>query len=204
MGRTFTKQFPQRIMVFLRSVPVPETLYIRDRIPAVVPVKLSTRLPGKHFLKLGSKPILEIIVEKLKTVAEVSIYSKVHLDFPHELELSPDIMHLVSLLSQKFNAFILVAGDMPFFTVEDLEILIRSFSGRTVVPRDSDGSLQPLFAIYSGKMSPGRNLAEMISSANHQYIDSSIFSKYAFFNVNTHEDYIKAIRIWDELHQQGN
>ena len=115
----------------------------------IVPVKLSERLPGKHLLKIGGTTVLESIIGRIGAVMEVVVYSKISVPVPYLQDSSSNIMELVSDLSEKYGAFMLVGGDMPFFTVSDVKKMLDNFHGRAVVPRHHDGRIEPLFAIYN-------------------------------------------------------
>ncbi|MCL5881634.1 MAG: hypothetical protein M1592_03510 [Candidatus Thermoplasmatota archaeon] len=170
---------------------------------AIVPVKLSQRLPGKHMLKIGGTSILESVVKRISTVMEVEVYSKIDISFPHLPDSSSNIMELVSGLSERYGTFMLVGGDMPFFTVSDVRKMLDGFHGRSIVPRHHDGKIEPLFAIYSGKLKPEHSLIVMIARMNPVYIDASKFSKYAFFNINTEVDYEQALEIMKKMVETG-
>lgn len=165
------------------------------KITGIVPVKLSERLPGKHLLRFGGRTLLETVVDKLSMCCPVRVYSKIPLPIPYVKDASENIMHLLSLLSGEYGEFLLVAGDMPFFTENDIRLLISKSAGKTTVPRHANGQLEPLFAKYSGRLEPGRNLESMIHSADAEYIDAQLFSPLAFFNVNTMDDYLRAIEL---------
>ena len=161
----------------------------------IVPVKLSERLPGKHLLKIGEITILESVIRRIRTVMDVEVYSKISIPVPYLQDNSSNIMELVSELSGKYDAFFLAGGDMPFFTVSDVKTMLDRFHGRAIVPRHQDGQIEPLFAIYSGSLKPENNLVAMIARMNPVYIETSEFSRYAFFNINTESDYRNALEI---------
>jgi molybdopterin-guanine dinucleotide biosynthesis protein A len=81
--------------------------------------------------------------------------------------------------------------------------LLDGFQGRSIVPRHHDGKIEPLFAIYSGKLKPEHSLIDMIARMNPVYIDASKFSKYAFFNINTEVDYTTALEIEKNMGKSG-
>ena len=170
---------------------------------AIVPVKLSERLPGKHLLKIGGTTMLESITQTIGAVMDVVVYSKISVPVPYLQDSSSNIMELVSELSEKYGSFMLVGGDMPFFTVSDLKKMLDSFQGRAIVPRHHDGQIEPLFAIYSGKLKPEHSLMGMIARMNPVYIDTSEFSPYAFFNINTEKDYHEALEIMKNIVETG-
>ncbi len=174
-----------------------------EKFTAIIPVKMSRRLPGKHLLKIGSKTLIETVIDKVSPVCKVEVYSRIDLPVPYVRDNSENIMQLLSTLSRLYDTFIMVGGDMPFFTVDDIRLLISSFKGTTTVPRHSNGRLEPLFAIYSGILDPGRNLESMILSSGASFIDAGSFSKLAFFNINTMDDYRKAIGLLSDHDVRG-
>ena len=165
---------------------------------AIIPVKLSERLPGKHLMKIGDKAIIEHVFEKVSKVFETYIYSKVELPLPFIHDDSSNILDLVYSLRTKYGSFALIGGDMIFFTVEDLTTLLKSFKWGPVVPSDGDGDYEPMFSIYAGKPEPTRNLREALISKNTVYISRSKFSGLAFFNINTKDDFEKALIIFEK------
>jgi len=162
---------------------------------AYIPVKTSERLPGKHLMKICGRPMLDIVREKLSQIGEVVILSKLNIPFPYEYDHSENIMELVYGLSMTNDSFMIVAGDMPFFTPKDLNIILSAFSGKSIVPVHNNGRMEPLFAIYSGRLEMGTNLRDMLRRSGFVGIDAGLFSKNAFFNVNTQSDLSKANEI---------
>lgn len=166
---------------------------------AIIPVKLSERLPGKHLMEIGGKAIIEHVYEKVSRVFETYIYSKVDLPLPYIRDNSENIMELVFSLRKKYGSFALIGGDMLFFTEHDLAVLKSAFNGYPVVPGNGEHDCEPMFSIYAGDPVPTRNLREALAGKNTVYIPREIFSKYAFFNINTREDYEKASNLYSAL-----
>lgn len=162
---------------------------------AIIPVKMSERLPGKHLLPFNGKTIIEEVYSKVSKVFETLVYSKVDIPIPHVSDQSENIMDLVYTLKNEYGPFALIGGDMIFFTIEDLGQLKNSFTGSPVVPRGMNGEIEPLFSIYAGSGSKTRNLRDALNFKDTVYIDKAKFSKYCFFNVNTSEDYKQALEI---------
>ncbi len=157
---------------------------------AIIPVKLSQRLPLKHLLKLGNSSIIELVYSKVSEVFETMVYSKIDLPVPYAKDNSDNIMELVYNLRREYGDFALIGGDMAFFTRADLELLKCSFSGHPVTPRGEDGNIEPMFSIYSGANPVmTRNLREALLTPETVFIDRAKFSRNAFFNINTMEDY---------------
>lgn len=170
---------------------------------AIIPVKLSERLPGKHLLNVDGKAIIEHVLEKVSGVFETYIYSKMDIPLPHIHDDSANIMDLVYRLRKKYGTFALIGGDMLFFTREDLLTLRNAYSGYPVVPSDGEGDYEPMFSIYAGDPRPTRNLREALITENTTYIPRSSFSRYAFFNINTKTDYDYALGLYGELKEKN-
>lgn len=156
---------------------------------AIIPVKLSQRLPGKHLLPFGDSTVIEEVYRKTSGVFETLVYSKIELPVPYIKDDSENIMELVYRLRQEYQNFALIGGDMVFFTLDDLNLLKSSFSGSPVVPRGDDGSVEPMFSIYAGSGALTRNLREALLSPDTVFVQKERFSKNAFFNINTWGDY---------------
>lgn len=179
-------------------ISVKNSLLHRDKLKAFIAVKRSERLPGKHFLKLGTKRIIDIVYEKVCAFADTTVVSTFPIDLHHILDQSGNIMELLSSLSSKNEEFMLVAGDMPFFSSGDVEILLKHYRGRTVIPKHEDGRIEPMFAIYHGYLEAGRSLSDMVMNGA-EWVDASLFSRNAFFNINTIEDYLRAQKIFEKI-----
>ena len=170
---------------------------------AVIPVKLSVRLPGKHFLKFGNETMIERIYRKVSSVTETVVYSKIDLPVPYMIDDSQDIMHLVIDLKAKYEGFVLIGGDMPFFTEDDVRKLLSSYNGTPVTTIDSDGNIEPLFSIYRGGLLKAKNMREALLTSDTKFIPKEQFSSLAFFNVNTFDEYLLALRILEEQQRES-
>ena len=166
---------------------------------AVIPVKLSERLPGKHLLKIGGKTVIEHVYEKVSRVFETHIYSKMDIPLPFIKDESVNIMELVYGLRRKYGTFAFIGGDMMFFTEDDLITLKNMYRGNPVVPSDGEGDYEPLFSIYTGDPVPAKNLRDALITENTTYIPRSSFSRNAFFNINTEADYKYALDLYETL-----
>ena len=184
-----------------RSVTLGFSMVLQPMI-AIIPVKLSERLPGKHLMKIGGKAIIEHVYDKVSRVFETYIYSKVELPLPFIRDDSPNIMGLIYKLRKIYGSFALIGGDMLFFTVEDLNTLKAAYNGNPVVPSDGEGDYEPMFSIYAGAPEPTKNLREALVSENTVYIPRKSFSEYAFFNINTKGDFDQAEKIYGLLKKE--
>lgn len=160
---------------------------------AIIPVKMSDRLPGKHLLPFNGRTIIEEVVDKVSTVFETLVYSRIDIPISHIRDSSENIMELVFILKHEYGDFALVGGDMVFFKFEDLQLLKSHFKGSPVVPADSEGNLEPMFSIYSGEPRKTNNLREALKYPQTVYVPREKFSEDAFFNINTKKDYDLAL-----------
>lgn len=166
------------------------------KVKAIIPVKLSERLPYKHLLRLGEKTIIEIVYEKVSKVFDTLVYSRIDVPVPFVKDESRNIMELVYNLQKSYGTFALIGGDMPFFNGKDLELLRDSFEGHSVVPVDEYGNPEPMFSIYSSRPLLSKDLRSTLFDSNTKLIPSDKFSKMAFFNINTQADYDLAQKNW--------
>lgn len=166
---------------------------------AIIPVKLSERLPGKHLLKIGDKTIIEQVYHKVSSVFDTHVYSKVPLPVPYVKDNSENIMDLVYSLRLKYGTFALIGGDMAFFTEADLKVLLDGYKSGPVVPSDGKGDYEPMFSIYAGTPSRTSNLRGALITENTVFLPRSLFSRHAFFNINTRKDYEEALKIFEKL-----
>ncbi len=165
----------------------------------IIPVKEPVRLPHKHLLELNGLSLLEIVYSRLSSVMSTVIYSKIDIPLPYTKDISDNIVELVLHLSSIYDSFFMVGGDMPLFTVADIKTMIQYFNGITLVPVHADHNIEPLFCIYSGTLHSGKSLKEVIYESRHDEISSNLFSEFAFFNINTPEDYEKAKSIYSTI-----
>ena len=163
----------------------------------VIPVKYSERLPYKHFLTLGGRSLLEIALDKSLRLGKCSIYSKIELPVPFELDTSENIIDLMNNLTSEIEGSFLVLGpDMPFIKESDIELLVQMSKGKPIIPVHQDGQYEPMFAIYEHGMKFERSLFESFRINKVRTVPTSRFSSRAFFNINTPEDYLMALRIY--------
>lgn len=164
----------------------------------VIPVKMSERLPFKHFLTLGGISLLEIAISKAKKFGNPVVLSRIPLPVPFTLDRSSNILDLMNSLCKEGQSFMLMAPDMPFITDSDIALLLEESGGDTLIPITPDGVMEALFAFYSGRINFEGNLFSALKDAHVRTISTKKFSDLAFFNINTPEDYSEAVR----LHQR--
>ncbi|MGC8663180.1 MAG: molybdenum cofactor guanylyltransferase [Thermoplasmata archaeon] len=178
-------------------------------IIALIPVGESRRLPKKHFLKLGEKQVLEIIVDKLlnsKLFDEVALYSTTPIKIENTLLLIDEnkegpLKALIKALNIFDKNIFLLAGDMPFFEVEQIRKMLVYPEKLSIIPKWNSGYIEPLHALYSVS-----STAYEIKKSFHEFIDqipklflrAEDFPSYEFFNMNTFQEYEMAKKIYEK------
>jgi molybdopterin-guanine dinucleotide biosynthesis protein A len=174
---------------------------------AVIFVKESVRLPGKHMLEICGEPMLARIYRVLKETGyfeEVVVYSKYRRLELKGLRIERDrtegvlIDSIISAI-ENFGEFIAVGGDMPLIDKEVVSKLLDKYDGRPVAAVDCNGILEPLFAIYNNRIYD--NILEY--SRNNRQIFPFLMKEFSLitmseeqsaklFNVNTEKDFEEA------------
>jgi len=185
----------------------------------------STRMKAnKAFVKIGSQPLLESIVNDLKQEFDEVILSanEPHLYHGIDVKIVQDIIipfsgplngiHAGLSAAANPHAFV-VACDMPFMDVKLAAFLADLAEGYDVVVPVADGHYQPLYAVYSKVCLPQiqENLKQNIFKIAAFYdkvrvrrvqeteIEMLADKNKVFFNVNTPEDLAQA----DEMCKSG-
>jgi molybdenum cofactor guanylyltransferase len=170
----------------------------------------------KAFLKIGEKTFLENAVEILKPDCK-QIKVVLNKSQNHFIEKLPDdVSHIFDqyenrgALGGMHAAFhdcktefaVILAVDLPFVTSEAIEklceIILREKDFSAIVPRQTDGKLQPLCAVYRAKnclSKPEQILSEVVSISARDFlktIETKIIetgdlgaNKNLFTNVNS-------------------
>ena len=174
-------------------------------------VKESERLPDKHNLMLGNRSVLEHAVSRiLETCAfdQVIVFSrKEDISVQGSLTVYDEsegvLIDSIRLCLKQFHEFFAFGGDMPFLDPKVIRTMIRHYKGTPLCAFSSDGTLQPLHAIYNGSVL--NDLTEAIKAGQRSvygFISSSRFSLFRvdspteeiFFSINTGTDYNEALR----------
>ncbi|WP_162509599.1 hypothetical protein [Thermogymnomonas acidicola] len=166
---------------------------------AVIPVKWSSRLPGKHMLPLRGRPIVEIVYRKVSDLMDCVVLSKYEVSVPYEKDRSENILDLVSRLMEEYSdGFMLIGGgDMPFFLREDIATILRAGQAQGASPTTPVGP-EPMFTLYRPCALKVRRLSDYIVGCRYRQVSASSLSPLALFNVNTPEDYLRARAISSE------
>lgn len=171
---------------------------------------------NKSMLRLNGEYLIDIVRSKLKCIVGDNII----IAGPPERYLSykqvvPDLFFqkgplagIYSGLRASPSQYNLVVGcDMPFLEVKLLKYMTENISSNDIViPRYSDGYIEPLCAIYSKRCleTIEKNLVEHIFSVRAifphlkvKFIEEEEIKKYdpkfySFFNVNFKHDFRKA------------
>ena len=187
---------------------------------------LSRRLDCKNkaLLKIGGKSIIERIINALsEATAHMLLITNFPDEFEHlEIPMFGDIIPGSGSLGGIYTGLkvsetyhnLIIACDMPFIHPSLLTLLIQQSRGYDVViPVTPDGH-HPTCAIYSKDCikpieaqirSGNLKISDFFPNVRIRKIDFNIlhdrYNQIMFFNVNTKEDYLKAVSI-AESHQE--
>ena len=175
----------------------------------------------KAWLEFGGRPLLQHLVERLAEVTpEVIVVAAPGQELPPTsarvlYDESPGegpVAGLVVGLREITRPLAFVAScDVPFLKPELVRYLVERAEGYDAVVPEWEGRLQPLLAVYRTSVQPllARQLAEgrrritdlfdhvrtlRVSEAEVRRLDPEGLS---FLNVNTPEDYRRALALWD-------
>lgn len=127
---------------------------------AVIFVKMSERLPGKHMLDICGKPMIkrinDILVESGQ-FEDVIVYSKYPSLEVRGIEIVKDqsidsILDSIIEAITEFREFLAVAGDIPLLDNQIILKVLNNYRGHPIAPVSYDGNIEPLFAIYNDSM----------------------------------------------------
>jgi molybdopterin-guanine dinucleotide biosynthesis protein A len=178
---------------------------------------------NKALLKIGSTSIIERVMNTLSEVmANILLITNSPDEFEHlEIPMFGDIVPGAGSLGGIYTGLkvsktyhnLIVACDMPFIRPSTLEFLIQQSKGYDVIiPVTPDGH-HPTCAIYSKDCikpieaqirSGNLKISDFFPNVRIKKIDFNTmhdqYDQVMFFNINTKEDYLKAISI-AESHQ---
>ena len=185
----------------------------------------NTRMDGqdKAFLKIDGRPVIEILVDRLKDlVDEIIIVTnspqkyknfKVSLAADEKPDKGP-LMGIYSGLkfsSSKYN--FIVACDMPFVKIPLIRHMIESIDNYDVIVPKIDGKFHPLFGIYSKECAPVieemlnqdvLKISDIFPKLKACFLSRQELEKFdkglvSLMNVNTMEDLAKTKEIQEDL-----
>ncbi len=124
---------------------------------AIVFVKKSERLPGKHSMDICGKKMIQMVCEPLianERLDEVIIYSKDPSLRCDSCKISMDnsagvlIDSLIAAIKE-YGTFLAVGGDMPFINDHIINLILNEYVGIPIAMISSEGIVEPLFAVYN-------------------------------------------------------
>jgi len=172
---------------------------------------------NKALLKIGNKTIIERVIDALSKMTEdVIIITNSPSEFKHlKMPMYNDIISNAGPLGGIYTGLtisntyynLVIACDMPFIQSYILELLVcRIEDNDIVIPVTPDG-YHPLCAIYSKKCidyikllidSGNLKVANLFNYMKVNKVDFPVYDECelnAFFNINTNEDYLRAISL---------
>ncbi|MEM3327250.1 MAG: hypothetical protein QW037_02605 [Thermoplasmata archaeon] len=170
---------------------------------AVVPVGISRRLSGKHFLEFCNKRIIDVVVENLN---ESNLFSKVIIYTINNFDIKnaeiiidkwrTGVLPILIDALERFNENVfLLGGDMPLANSKSFFPLLLYPESLSVIPKWENGYLEPLHALYSKSalnfQKNKNSMHEFIEHIPKVFIKAEKIGKMAFFNINTNDDYIE-------------
>lgn len=173
---------------------------------------------NKAFLQIGNKSIIERVIDTIYGVADEIILitnspdDYEFLGLPMFGDIFPDSGSLggihTGLVNSQTHQNIMVACDMPFIGSQLLKYLMEQSKGYDIVVPVTPDGYHPLCAVYSKNcIEPAKLLIEsknlkIINLFQYLKVNKLDFNEHSlcyeenmFFNVNTEEDYIKAVNL---------
>ncbi|AKL95711.1 molybdopterin-guanine dinucleotide biosynthesis protein A [Clostridium aceticum] len=192
----------------------------KKSISAVVLAGGNSRRMGqnKALLKLGSKTMIEIVIDKLQTVfQEVIVVTNTPREYPMlksvhfakdrlEVEEKSSLVGLYTGIIEASNEYVFaVACDMPLLNIPLIQYMKANLGDEDVFIPHLEGHYQPLHAIYGkGCIEP---MAKLLQKEDYKIINFfhevkvqtlqqetiKQFDPYlqSFINVNNYEEYMK-------------
>lgn len=174
---------------------------------------------NKCLLTLNDHTLLQIVADTLSVLCkevivvtkEPQVYVSTGLTIVAEEDKRqlPLIGLLTGLENSNYEINLVAACDMPFIHPDSLRILIDNISGNdAVLPVVNDKS-EPLHALYSKTCIPfiktciekrELKMTSFLDKTKVNYLNQSLFESHdpellSFYNINTKEDYQRAIEI---------
>ncbi|MGC9122575.1 MAG: cytidylyltransferase domain-containing protein [Thermoplasmata archaeon] len=180
---------------------------------ALIPIGKSKRLKDKHFMFIDGKRIIDIIVENL---IRCQIFKKIIISSYKEMDIKnatviidyelKGVSNVLKNVIETYNEnIILIGGDMPFVSCDSISLLLRYPEDLISIPRWKNGYFEPLHAYYPEtiKFSDEKDMKSLLNKNMFVSIDAEKFPPFTFFNINTYNDYIRAIEIYDMVKKRG-
>jgi molybdopterin-guanine dinucleotide biosynthesis protein A len=172
----------------------------------------------KNNLPFGKSTLLEFITNRLSSISKnIIVVKKSWTEIPpiDGIRIVQDASEeqgaivgiRTALLASREKYCFVFACDMPFLSLELIERMIHMDKGYdALVPVHSRGS-EPLHAVYSKDCintiddcmsSEEKSLHSVLSRVRAEYVPAELYCEPedAFFNINTREDYERAVRLY--------
>ncbi|MCD6232686.1 molybdenum cofactor guanylyltransferase [Candidatus Aerophobetes bacterium] len=167
---------------------------------------------NKAFLKIGNKPLIELVIERLKTIFDNNIIIVTNNPYKFSslgIKIIKDVVHnkgplggiYTGLLFSKSKYNFICACDMPFLNLSLLRFIISQIEDNDVIVPLVGNFAQPLHSIYSKKClgairrkieNRELKITRFFSEVKYRYLPESLIRKYdphlsSFLNLNTLE-----------------
>ncbi|MGC8584581.1 MAG: molybdenum cofactor guanylyltransferase [Thermoplasmata archaeon] len=172
---------------------------------ALIPVGKSRRLKDKHFLHINEKRMIDYIVDKIMDCNffdDIVVISYKKIEIKNAvLIIDNDLLGVSNAMKQAMEKFdndvFLIGGDMPFVSCESISMLFGYPGSLISIPRWSTGYFEPLHAFYPRSITfPERkDMRSLLEKNMFVSVRAENFPEYTFFNINTKEDYITAVKL---------
>ena len=163
---------------------------------------------NKAFAEVGGKPVIQIIIEKLKPLFEelIIISNERQLFKSFGLPIYQDIYPYLgpvggihsALVNASYDQMFILGCDMPFMNMQLVQYMLSKISDYDSVVPEIDSYLQPLAAVYNRSCLPvfteclehdKLKLTRIFSELNASVLNEDELQKFGnvremFFNVN--------------------
>lgn len=178
---------------------------------------------NKAFARVGGKPVIEIIIEKLKPLFQeiIIISNEPQLFKSFGLPIYQDIYPYLgpvggihsALVNASYDHMFILGCDMPFMNMQLVEYMLSKISSYDSVVPEIDSYLQPLAAVYNRSCLPiftecvehdKLKLVRIFSELNALVLKEDELQKFGrvgemFFNVNDPDALAQAQKIAGRL-----
>ena len=178
----------------------------------------------KHLLKIGKKYLIEIVLEKFNLLFSETIVVSNREDFLEEFSSKYNFKVVKDVIPHKGTIGGLYSGvlsstnyhsfaagcDMPFINIELIRFMLNDYKNYDAIVFQINAKFEPLLAVYSKRCIDviKQQIEEddlTVSKIFHK-VSTKIISQeeierfdphfYSFFNINTPDDYKKALEIY--------
>ncbi len=165
------------------------------------------RLPGKFYLPVGGRSVLDREVQLLRRlrlrVELVAVEPPTNPSVPvvaDQYDRGP-LGGLATAVERTSGPFLLLAADLPGLDPRAVRAVLDAFDGRCTIPRDRSGTPQVLHAVYAGlrpadlagPLRRGEGLQSVVRRLDRRgrvrWVDGRAFRPDTFRDIDTPEDY---------------